>query len=136
MRFFITGETYKTVGEKMRIAENQIEPQIESLFTDRDYGSGIVYWGHINICCPPEVYDSGFFKEIKKYTKKDKEVELRLKVDYDTTLHANEKEVFALICQSILRGVDIAEHELKIKDFDFGAFRDDVTTLFQKEGWI
>ena len=136
MRFFITGETFKTVGEKIRVTDIQIQPKIQTLLKEKHYGEGIIYWGHICICCPPEVYESGFFKEIKKYSKKEKDVELRLRIDYVAMLKANEKRVFTLVCNSILRGVDIAENELKVSDFDFTSFREDLTGLFRREKWI
>lgn len=136
MRFFITGETYSTVAEKTRITIVKIGPKINSLFTKQNYGTGITYWGHIIISGPSEMYQAGFFKEIKKYIKKKNDVETRLRVDYEEMLRAEGQDVFKLICQSIFRSVDIAENEFKIKDFDFRAFHDDLTSLFKKEGWI
>src|SRR3989344_6133481 len=136
MKFFITGEVDAPVGEKIRLVIIQIEPKINTLFSKKNYGAGITYWGYITVCCAPEVYESGYFKEIRKYTKKENEVDLRLRVGYEEMLKADKKEVFRLICMSILEGVDIAEHELKIKDFDFQAFRDDLTSLFKKERWV
>ncbi|SRR6266404_7162354 len=136
MRFFITSEAYKTVSKKMSDAYIQMEPKIKSLFEGHTYGDGVVYWGHICICCPPEVYQSGFFKEIRKYTEKDKDIEFRLRIDYEAMVIAEKKEVFELICKSILNGVDIAENEFKVKDFNFKGFRDDLIDCFTSEGWI
>jgi hypothetical protein len=126
MKFFATSESYKDISKKLVTAQNAIAAELEPFLKDKNYG----------ICCPPEIYNAGFFKEIKKYTKNETDVELRLKIDYTSMLEAEEEKVFALLCESILRGIDIAEHELKISDFDFGAFRKDVTNLFKKEGWL
>lgn len=136
MKFFITSEAFETVGKKMNEAYVPIGSKIESLLRDKQYGDGVIFWGHICISCPSDFYKSGFFKEIKKYTKKNKEVEMRLRIDYEMMLDADQKEVFRLICESILKSIDIAEKELKIKSFDFIAFRNDLKDLFKQEGWI
>lgn len=136
MRFFVTAEAYKTVSSKIVHALNAISKEIELSIKDKDYGQGVFYWGYITICCPPEFYSAGFFKEIKKYTKKDKEVELRLKIDYEAMLKADDKEVFRLISESLLSGIDIAENEFSISDFSFNTFRNDLKELFKRKGWI
>lgn len=51
-------------------------------------------------------------------------------------LNANENEVNKIISESILSGIHIADNELKINDFNFKAFRYDLTSLFNNEGWI
>lgn len=135
-RFFMTGEIDSSVFEKINSGMNSIEERIRLSLSTRDYGKGITYWGQIVICMPNEVYESGYFKEIKKYTVKFGEVELRLKIDYKVMLKADKQEAAKLICKSILRGVDIAENELEIEDFDFMAFRKDIRELFSKEGWL
>lgn len=137
IQFFMTGEIESSVNNKLNFfGTNSIAGKIKSYVSARDYGPGVSDWAHIVICMTPDTYEAGFFKEIKKYTKKDKEVELRLRIDYDEMLTADENEVNKLICESILRGVDIVEHELKVKDFNFGGFRDDLIVLFKKEHWI
>jgi hypothetical protein len=124
------------VSNIVRFDRNSVENKIQTLLADKDYGNGISYWGHILIASTPEVYNAGFFKEIKKYRKKKTELELRLRVDYKKLKKADNSETLKLICESILKGVDIAEHELRIKDFEFASFRNDLTNLFTKEGWI
>lgn len=136
MTFFMTSEMSVTIGNKLKFGRNSIEEKMRSLIGIKDYGIDINHWGHIVICCSPKLYEAGFFKEIKKYRKKDKELELRLRIDYEKMLKADEKEVNRLTCESILRGVDIAESEFKIKDFNFALFRQDLLSFFQKEGWI
>lgn len=136
MKFFATSEAYKTVSSKLMTAQNVIEKKIISLINEKNYGNDVTFWGYISISNPSKLYDAGFFKEIKKYSKKKKEVECRLRIDYDKMIKADEKEALRLVCESILRSVDIAEKELKIKNFDFTVFRDDLLTLFRREHWI
>jgi hypothetical protein len=51
-------------------------------------------------------------------------------------LKASEKELFKLICNSIIEGIDIVQKELSVDNFDFEAFRNDLVSLFKKEGWV
>lgn len=136
MKFFMTSEMDSNVTGKVKFGQNSIEDKIKKIISDKNYGRGVSYWGHIIICMEEHIYEAGFFKEIKKYMKKNTEVELRLRVDYDAMFRANEREASNLIINSVLRGIDVAETELKITDFDFSAFRKDLTDLFKKEGWL
>jgi len=136
MKFFITSEMDEIVANKVRFNRNSVEQKIKELIKEKNYGSGISYWGHIIICCAPEAYEAGLFKEIRKYSKKEKEVELRLRIEYEDMLRADKKKVFKLISESILKGVDIAESEFKINDFDFKSFRSNLLNLFIKQGWM
>ena len=136
MKFFMTDEMSSKVSIKVKYGPNSIEDKIKTMLLNKNYGQGINFWGHILICDEPIIYEAGFFPEIKKYRKAKKEVELRLRINYENMLTANEKEVNRIICESLLRGVDIAENELKINDFDLIALRKDLMTLFKQEVWI
>ncbi len=143
MKFYSTAEVYKTVSDKLMKLQNQIEHKINQFLENKNYGDGLEHWRYLSVINPPAIYEAGFFPETKRYVKKEKSVEFRLRIDYEEMLKANEKEASKLICDSILRSVDIAESELKIgknlihiKDFDFQSFRNDLTHLFQQEGWI
>ena len=120
----------------MRSVRNSIGQKISKMAEMKDYGQSVSYWGHISIVNPSSVYDKGFYPEVKKYSGSKKEVELRLKIDYDDVVNGDEKKLYTLFTDSILRGVHIAESELKIDDFDFKRFRADLNELFSKEGWL
>lgn len=137
MRFITSSETYKNIGhETTKLLDLAIKPKINELIKDKSYGDGVVEWAYLTISLPDGYLPPEFFTEIKRYRKSKKEVEFRLKVDNGKLSKANQKEAYALFCESILRSIDIAESELKIKDFDFAAFRNDLQFLFQSEGWI
>lgn len=132
MKFFTTSEVSATVGNKIRPVRNVIEAKIKSFLEDKSYGNGIADWGHIIICEDKEE----IFPEIKKYSEKKKDLDLRLKIDYLSMVNASEKDIYRLICKSMLRGIDVAENQLKIQEFDFTTFRKDLNELFNKEGWL
>src|SRR6266571_6697230 len=126
MKFFITSETDKAVGEKIGKAIVEIQKAVNLAIADKQYGEGITYWGYICIAMTSDTYNAGFFKERTFYSQKNKETDFRLKIDYDEVLKASEEKTLKLICGSILRSIDIAESK-KIKDFDFNSFRNDLT---------
>jgi predicted transcriptional regulator len=135
MKIFITGEVHASIIEKFRNALLKIREVINKI-NNKSYGGGIKNWGYISIINPESFYQEGFLNERKHYAKKKKDLDMRLKIDYQKVLNASEIEMFNLISNSILSSVDIAEHELKISDFNFNAFRTDLTNLFKVEGWI
>lgn len=137
MKFLISSEVYKEVGEKVRrVFHLSMEKLIKENFLNKSYGGGIETWGYIPIVMPADLLPQQFFQEIKKYRKNKKEVEFRLKIDYDKFLTAGEREVSKMIAESMLRSVDIAEAEFGIKDFDFASFRNDLKSYFKEKGWI
>jgi hypothetical protein len=136
MKFFLGAEMFASVADKIRPVRNQAESKIKKQLEKNDYGNGVVDWGHIIVVNPQDLYDEGFLPEIKKYKKNTGEVELRLHIDYIKMLKASEKELFKLICNSIIEGIDIVQKELSVDNFDFEAFRNDLVSLFKKEGWV
>jgi len=55
--------------------------------------------------------DDDYFDEIKKYRKSKKDTDIRLKIDYNTFLNANEEERKNLILDVLLRSLDILEEK-------------------------
>jgi len=55
--------------------------------------------------------DDDYFNEIKKYRKSKKDTDIRLKIDYNTFLNANEEERKNLILDVLLRSLDILEEK-------------------------
>jgi hypothetical protein len=143
MKFFATSEIDKSVSKKLMPVQNEISREIIQVIDGKNYGSGIDNWGYIAICCTPELYKVGFFTERKYFSHKKRDLDMRLRIDYQAMLRAEEKDVFRLICNSILRSIDVAENELMIgrnkvhiKDFNFTSFRNDLIQLFNKNHWL
>lgn len=137
MRFWTSSETYKNIGhERTKLLSSVIEPKVNQLILTKNYGEGIILWTYIVISMTEEIYGSGFFKEIKKYNRIDKEIELRLRVDNKKLSQADESQALKLFCESILNSIDIARTELKIKNFDFRELKTDLNNLFKGQGWI
>lgn len=70
------------------------------------------------------------FGEVKKYHKKDRSAEFRLKIDYLTFKSADLVEKKALFKKSLLRAVFLTG-DLKIKGLDSKQFLADVERVLQ-----
>ncbi len=136
MKLWLSGEIDASVSEKFRLLILKIEPIINSTIEDKRYGSAINIWGYISIIMDPNFLQTGFFKEIKRYRKKKKETEFRLRIDYNDFLKADDKKAVELICESILRSIDIARKEFHVKDFDIDQFRSDFINLLISQEWL
>lgn len=130
MRLWLSSEVDAEVDEKDRIVSNRISSFVNPNLVDKNYGSGVVVWGHINIIMKKGVLPDNFFQEIKKYHLRNKQIEFRLKIDHQKFLVADDKTAAQLICQSILRSVEIARKEFKIPDFDLDSFEVDLRRCF------
>lgn len=136
MELFISGEIDSTIGEKYRVSINKISSEVNRYLENKKYGAGLKLWGFIGIVMKPGLLGPEFFKEIKRYRKSKEETEFRLKIDYDQVVKADEKDTSRLICESILRSIEIARAEFKIPNFDLDIFEADIRECFKKQGWV
>ena len=136
MKLWTSGEVHGDVGDKIINNLKIIERKVNNYLENKNYGEGVVLWGYISIVLPSSLLPPSFFQEIKRYRKSKKETEFRLKLDYDQLVKADEMERHFLICESLLRSVEIARTELKIPNFDLSEFAKDLKECFKKEEWV
>ena len=136
MKLWTSGEVQGDVGDKTISNLKIIEKKVNDYLENKNYGEGVILWGYIGIVLPSGLLPPSFFQEVKRYSKSKKETEYRLKLDYDQLVKADEKERYFLICESILRSIEIARTELKIPNFDLSEFEKDLKECFKKEGWV
>lgn len=136
MEIWTSAETYKNVTHEKILILKDIEKKLNSYISNKNYGKGINLWYYLVISLPDGLLAPEFFQEIKKYRKIKKEVEFRLKIDNKQLVESDDAGTRKLICKSILRSIDIAKKEFKIKDFDFDFFESDIQKCFKNEKWI
>jgi hypothetical protein len=118
MKIWMSGEIQSTVSKQFRFALLAIEPAFNEYFGGLSFGSGLVEIDYLPIIREIESDD---FDEVKRYTKKDRSAEFRLKIPYEMCLKADQKEMTILMLASLRRAVGILQ-TMKIKDFDAKAF--------------
>lgn len=136
MKFWTSGEVHGDVGDTTIRLQKNIEKKINDNIENKNYGQDITFWGFMSIVLPNDLLPAEFFQEIKRYRKNKKETEFRLKIDYDQLVKADEKGIYRLICESILRSIEIARAEFKVSKFDLDAFESDLKKCFKEENWI
>lgn len=133
MKLWTSGEVWVDVADVHRLARNYIEQEVNKNLASKDYGSGVKEWAFISIILPPEIKDQ--YPERFKYHKSDKSVEFRLRIDLETFKSGNEADHQRLICQALLRSLDILDQK-KVPDFDHRKLREDFLEIAKAHGWL
>ena len=122
MRLWIGGIIDAIVADEFRCLRNSIEERINAVIADIDYGSGISTWDVILVISstPPNEY--------VRYSKINKETDVRLVIDFDTFLAAKPTERLEMLGQALLNSTERLSKK-KISDFDFNSLQRDVTTV-------
>ena len=79
MKLWMSDEIQADVGDVHRRARQDVENAINDKLSDSDYGSGVSKWAFISII---REEDSDDYGEIRRYDKRRKVVEFRLKIDH------------------------------------------------------
>ena len=137
MKFWSSGETYGDEIDYM-FHKTRLKQDIElnEYLKDKTYGEELDKWNIIYIIIPKFMLDQGFFKEIKKFRKKDADVEFRLQIDYEKYKKANEKQAMKLLYETLLKSIEIAKEEFDIFDFNLDDFKADIQKAGQLNGWL
>ncbi len=133
MKLFVSGETQGDIYDEFRVARNEIEDALAVFLQKRDYGSGLKGWYEIPMITPWR--DDKNYPEVKKYSKRNKEVEFRLRINHRAFKRADALGKRKLICKSLLRSIKLMS-KMNIPDFDHARFSSDVTAFFEKHGWL
>ncbi len=133
MKLFMSGEIQADVTDEYSNASNEIEELLAPLLRPRDYGPGLKGWYDIVMITPWR--DDKNYPEVKKYSKRNKEVEFRLRINHRAFKRADALGKRKLICKSLLRSIKLMS-KMNIPDFDHARFSSDVTAFFEKHGWL
>lgn len=136
MKYWMTGEVHRDVSDKFRLIRNEFQTKISNYLDPKDYGSGVNEWYYFATILPEGALKPELFPEIKKYIRSKREVDIRLRVDFDSFAKADDTEARRLIAESILLSIDIGKKELNIPNFDFESYRDDIRSFCKSEGWL
>lgn len=80
-----------------------------------------------------------YAKEVKRYSRRKKWIEIGLKLDYDRLLVATEKETLQMMAQLYLDAIKMyptIRGKVRLEEFDYEVFYVDVRTLFVAQGWV
>jgi hypothetical protein len=113
MKVWISSETTKGAGEELWKLYMQIEKKINNYLEEIEYKNvRLINWDIIII-----LRDDAVFNEIKKYNKRKKDTDIRLKIDYNAFKNGNNEERENLIFDVLLRSLNVLE-EKGIEDLE------------------
>ena len=130
MRIFISGELDEKIGHDFRQVLRETNELLKPLESN-DYGSEFVDIGIIPIIIDPKrgLFEAGFFKERKLIKRKTKEVDIRLRTDFDKFYAADYNKKRLLLVDNIIRSIRIIGEKSK-SDFNSKKLINDIYTVF------
>jgi hypothetical protein len=132
MEIWMSGEIQDDVIDDFRHARNDVESTLNAALRDRQYGDPIKQWALIPIILPGE---DERLDEVRKFDKRRRVVEFRLKIHHETFKSATPAAQRSLICACLLRSIDLFP-TLHVGGFDHEAFCTDVERVAAEKGWL
>lgn len=130
MELWIGGEISAEVADSFRAARGPVEKVINESISKKNYSIDLNSWDCIAI-----LRNDGAMKEIVKYSPKKKEMDFRLRINFDKFLSASDSErkvlIFAMLDRSLVllkdKGVDGEGLDILIAD---------VRSIGSAHGWF
>ena len=107
MKIFLSAETEGPAANKWFLLQKEFTPLLQSL-NEKTYGETLNSIGIISILLRNKYLEDGWHKERKYYSKKNKEADIRIKMDYQKFLRANNAEARKMYVDHILESISIA----------------------------
>lgn len=126
----MSSEVQSDISEAFQVAQKEVELAIKKL-EDNNYGDSVEELSIIPIVVDlsPELEEAGFFKERVKFSRKNKETDIRLRIDYDTFCKADKETQKKLIIKNMIDSIRMLQLKVK-KGFDGTALEADILKLF------
>src|SRR5262245_24789420 len=122
MRIWLSAEASLDTEEVLRLSSNELEAKLNAALQSCHYGSAVDKWAIIFIILS---FHDPRYAEIRKFWKKRKVVEFRLKVDHAAFLAADHGDRIKMLGESVLRSIDLSS-SLQLGSFSREQFRADV----------
>lgn len=87
MQFWLSGEVQVDIADAYRAVRKEVEAALNEALGDRDYGPHVREWDFIAII---RELDHPDYDELKKYDRRDKSLEFRLKLNHEQFKAADE----------------------------------------------
>jgi hypothetical protein len=133
MKFFMSSESdsrYDNFGESLRKVRNDIERQVINALGGNDYGKDVESLGIIPIIIKfdEQMEKEGWFKERVLFKRKQRDADLRLRINYDKFVKGNDDKKKLLLIDNIIKCIEALSK--KAKDFNAEKLIADILSLF------
>ena len=132
VKIWMSGEIETDVADSYRSARNDIEPMINNVLALGEYGPNLRKWAFLAIILHQ---DDPRYKEVKKYRKKLREFESRLKIPYIAFKNAAPVHQRRLIISAMLRSIS-EMRTLEIPSVDYDKLERDITGAATDNDWL
>lgn len=130
---WISGEIEGDVYDNYRLARNEVEPTINTSLKGTHYGRGFS-----RLCLIPMIFGPNspdYYNEIRRYHKKDKDFEFRLKIPYAEFKAADALGQRRLLMENILRAVDEMK-KMRTKDVEVDKLERAIREVAAAHDWL
>jgi hypothetical protein len=132
--FVVTGILDEIIADKVSyVNTTTIANLLNAKLQFSTYGTGLIGISFYFIVTAPEDI---IHHEYTRYSSKERELHLQLRLPYETVLHASREEVLLMMVHTYLNGLKTYLPKKKIQDFDAAAFLRDVERSFAAQGWL
>ena len=128
MKYWSSGEVESSVGDGFRLAMNNTEEKINSLFQNNDYGEEVDNLDVIYIITK----DGGVNK--LNFKPKHKELDFRVVIDYSLFLNSPSKEKENMLIRALIKALISISETKKTKSFNFNLLCKDLAILMNESG--
>lgn len=104
MKLWMSGEIQHDVAECYRQARLVVQRRVNERLQQMTFKTDLDQWAFIGIIRPDDHPD---YQEIKKFDRRHKTIEFRLKIDHGQFLSSSHEEHIAMIIQALKRAVDL-----------------------------
>jgi hypothetical protein len=134
MKFWYSGEVKSDVSREFCDAFNDVEDSLNAKLGELSVGEELESWNSIPIVRPEEDLTPAYC-EVKKFRRKDKSIEFRLKIDHPHFKAGDAVAKRHLLIESLLRSVDEARKlvpaTVKLDELDKG-----IREVAREKGWL
>ena len=129
---WISGEIMADIGEDFRLAANEVEDSFNAALDRLDFGRGFS-----RLCLIPIVLseDGPNYGEVRRYHKKRRDFEFRLKIPHAAFKAADTLGQRRLIMENILRAVEEMK-KMRVKDVDCEKLEQAIRDVAAAKGWL
>lgn len=118
MDFFLSSETEGRADGILFPIRNDVDLLL-NVVRQKNYGNALTSIGIFAIIMKENMYDSGGYPERRYYNKKNKEADIRLRLNYKKFCFAKTEDRLEMYKHHILQAVDIAADMAKKADCEF-----------------
>ena len=129
---WMSGELQGDISDAYSAASNEIEAAINAALKEQSFGGG---FNSLNLIPIILDFEDPTYKEVRRYHKKRRDFEFRLKIPHAVFKAASPLGQRRLVMQNILRAVD-EMRKMRVKDVDCDKLEHAIREVAAAHDWL